>query len=297
MVSHGFQFTKANRNRKPEFRTKIRVCEVNQKKTLIKSADSPEAFEFLRKIIEKEQISKSFFRHNAEVVTGTLKGENIHYPYLNYPTLEELIGQAIKDGDSDFGAGLIREYLGLLQKLPSQRCRPEAFMKEFENHSGSSTKELHCLIVGPIDSIPCNILVNPKSWHILDHEWTYEFPTPSAFVAYRGIYSLVIRLQKLIQSQVSREHPVSLFCGYGNNRTYIPIGWLDLLLSMEIPLEKMSYWEWVFQRKIRINARMGRLRLKKKPKMLCSVKKSPFFVLSLIWIYRTLRRKCMRNAY
>jgi len=299
------KFIKANEKRKPKFRINIRISEENQKKIFIKSADIPEAYEFLQEILQKENLSREFFGDHAKVVTGNLKGEQIYYPYLDYPTLEDLISENISKGDKTFGRSFIEEYIRFINKLPSSECIPDGFMKLF----GIRTEEFECLLpclkIGPIDCIPSNILVNEQFWYIIDHEWTIEHSIPIDFLIYRGIYSLIIHLQEHIQAYVSNEQPVVLFSGYGKNRTYIPISWLELLRSTNIPIATLYYWEWLFQSKANISTKLGRLRLKKNPRIISKVKPVSPLISALIFAcvglnkkyvkYMTILRNNMKN--
>ncbi|MFC1781151.1 hypothetical protein ACFLZ8_02680, partial [Planctomycetota bacterium] len=73
--------------------------------------------------------------------------------------------------------------------------------------------------------------------------------------------------------------------GYGNNKQYIPVVWLEMLHTMEIPIEDMARWEMQFQnhilsvkKSLLLSLREeikfhfhGGLRLKKNPKALTKV--------------------------
>jgi len=296
MPSRCLGFIGANRRRKKVFRINSRICEENQNRVFVKSADNDDAIPFLQKIVQRDKLAREFFRGYAAVITGTLKGSFLFYPYLNQPTLEVLVADEIKRGDAGFGMTFVEDYTGFVQRLPSKKCRPEGFIKEFGIPSYELAKPVRCLLFGPLDCIPRNILVDDESWYIVDHEWTYEFPIPTDFLIYRGIYSLAINLQECIQSHATSERPVALFCGYGRHRTYIPHSWLKLIRSTEIPLERLAHWNWLFQSKVLPSSRQVHLRLKARPKMLQNVKcPSVEMIFSEMWrkikpnqIYRSL---------
>lgn len=294
MLSDNMHFETPNKKRKPEFRINTRIDELGQNKVLIKSADNPSAFDFIETIIQRENLSKQFFGDYAEVITGTLRGGRIYYPYLNYPTLEELIAEAIRKDDGAFGTSIIEEYKRFLDKLPSKESRPMEFMRELGIHNEELKVPVRCFLIGPIDCIPANILVNGKSWYVIDHEWTYGFPMPIDFLIYRGVYSLIIHLQKLIQSHISIEKPAVLFSGYAKNRTYMPFCWLTLLHSTKMPIEKLCRWEWLFQSKVNVSAKLGRLRLKETPRIVTSVKPVSPWISALISICSWLRWRSIR---
>jgi len=264
--------------RKPQFRLTHNISEQNNKKLFIKSAATEDAYDFLQDVIKKEKISRHFFGDKATVISGTLRDNCIYYPYIEYPTVEQLIIDDINIDNRNFGISIIHKYISFISNLPSKECRPERFIEEFGISYNEFKKPVNCLLFGPIDCIPSNILVNHNTWYIIDHEWTYEFPIPIDFIIYRGIYSLVIHLQELIKSKVSKEHPVTLLQGYGNNRTYFPLSWLEIVMSMEIPIKKLVNYERLFQKKAFVMNKPTHLRLKNPPEKIFSIKPIPFWI-------------------
>jgi hypothetical protein len=291
MQPTNIQTLHTNNSRKNKYRLNIRIEQHGQDKFFIKSTDSHESSEFLKLLIYRENLARQFFGREAEVVKGMLKENAIYYPYLPYPTLEDLLIQAIEGGDSSFGAALIVDYIDFIHKLPNKICLPEDFMRDFGICSKEIPNPVHCFPIAPIDCVPSNILIGERSWYIVDHEWTYEYPIPSDFITYRGIYSLVIRLQDYILYNISYRHPVVLFCGYGQNRTYIPCSWLELIPSSEISIKQFYFWEHLFQQKVNINFNSGFLRLKNNPKRLYCVPNIRSWVSILISKCSGLRRK------
>ena len=279
-------FRESNKRRKDQFRLTIRICEENQKKYFIKTADNEEALNFLHLMIKREHLAQDFFGGLAEVIVGTLKNDSIYYPYLSYPTMDNVITEIMKTGDSDFGLSMINEYISLLRALPSIQCVPHDFVNEFNIPAKQLSVPVRCLARGPIDLIPPNILIGDHIWHVVDNEWFYNFPIPVEWVIYRGIVSLIGNLQQHIQSKVSEKHPVVLFSGYGKNRSYIPVVWLQFIETLKIPIQNLSYWNYLFQSKVLLNQKKGHLRLEKKPIIISSLK-CPFheIVFSAIWHY------------
>ncbi len=242
------------------------IYEKNRKRQFIKNADCDEARGFLQIIVERDNIAKEFFKGFAKVLVGSLKEDAIHYPYLFHQTLESMIANAIVKGDANYGIRFIEEYIRFIGRLPAEKILPDEFMKKLGIPHNHIIEPVSCLLSAPLDCIPCNILVDGQSWFVIDNEWTQNFPMPVDFLIYRAIYSLVINLQSVIQSNVSREKPVALFCGYGLNRVYIPYNWLEVMNSSEIQIDRFHLWERYFKDDILIGKNRGRLRLKRKPK-------------------------------
>ena len=275
------RFWGANKVRKPEYQTNVEICVKDQEKIVIKRAESCKAKAFIQEIVKKEIWAKSFLAGKAEVVTGRLDGSCLYYPYIDLPSLEDLIAKAIEDGDPDFGRSLIEDYKHFLYNLPVETCVPDEFMRKFNIKSRVSIKPVDCLRTALLDCIPRNIKVSKEKWYIIDNEWTYDFPLPIDYLLFRGIIALITDLQAQVQHGVSKDKPVAIFRGYGRRRQYIPCSWLEILRTMKIAIDEMAYWEIQFQnhilspsknlrvrlrRNAKMNTRVARLRHKKNPK-------------------------------
>ena len=257
-------FISANMERKSKYRINRKIYKSGRKKQFIISPDNNEAIEFLHKIVKRETLAKKYFGKKAKVVTSRFKDNNLIYPYIPFPNMTDLLAQSISDGDPDFGRKWIDEYIQFLLKLPSKKCIPEEFMKELGIASGEITSPVNCLNCGIVDCVPHNILIDQSSnkYYVIDNEFIYDFPVPTDFLIWRAISTLVFDLQDQIQSHVSRERPVVIFCGHGINRHYIPVSWLNIPKKLEIPLRQQTQWASAFQNKIFSHKTKINLRLK-----------------------------------
>lgn len=262
------RFKGADRLRKPEYQTNVEICVKDQEKIVIRKAESSKAEAFIREIAKKEIRAKRFLAGKAEVVTGRLDGSRLYYPYIDLPSLGDLIAKAIEDGDPDSGRSLIEDYKHFLYNLPVETCVPDEFMREFNIKSRTSIKPVDCLRKALLDCIPRNIKVSKEEWYIIDNEWTYDFPLPIDYLIFRGIVALIGDLQAQIQHEVSKDKPAAIFRGYGKRRQYIPCSWLEILQTMKIPIDEMAYWEIQLQDHILSRSRSLRVRLKRNAKML-----------------------------
>jgi len=264
------RFIGANMVRRSEFRTNKQICHNERERLFVLSADNDNSMKFLHEIVGQEALAKRYFGDHAEVVTGSLDGNSLIYSYIPFPTIVELMAEGIADGDLGFGRLWIDEYLRFLLKLPTKWCVPKEFMKEMGLAHREVSKTRRCFCCGIIDCVPHNILVDEKTgkWNIIDNEFTYDYPVPVDFLIWRAIYTLVVDLQEHIQSHVCERRPVVLFCGYGKNRTYMPLNWLDVLRSLEISPKQQARWFIAFQNRILRHKTHLHFRLKKKPRVL-----------------------------
>lgn len=306
------RFVGANQVRKPHYQTYIEICQKNQEKIVIRKAETSKARAFIQEIAKREVLANSLLAGKAEVVTGRLDGSCLYYPYIDLPSLDDLIAQAIENGDPSFGKSLIEDYRHFLYSLPIETCIPDKFMREFAIKPGIGNKPVNCLQKALLDCIPRNIKVSKEKWYIIDNEWTYDFPLPIDYLIFRGIAALITDLQAQIQCKVSKDTPVAIFRGYGKTRQYIPFSWLEILRRMEVPVDEMECWERQFQNhvwaaskklwvRLKKNAKMlingGRLRLKENPKLLTRVsineiKTSP----EILYKIRSLLRKAKNGV-
>jgi len=280
------RFVGANPVRKPQYQTYFEIWQKDQEKMFIRKAETTKAEPFIKEIAKREVLAGSLIAEKAQVVTGRIDGSCLYYPYINYPSLQDLLADTIETGDLGFGKSIIEDYRQFLYNLPTKTCIPNEFMSEFDIKPKIGTKPVTCLQKALLDCIPRNIKVSKEKWYIIDNEWTYDFPLPIDYLIFRGILALVTDLQPQIQCAVSKDKPLAVFGGYGKTRQYIPFSWLEILQKMEIPIEDMAYWEkqlqkhvWSSNKTLRVSLRekfeaitgFGRLRLKKNPKPLSRI--------------------------
>jgi len=262
-----------HRNRKHEFKLDSYILLEGGRRVFIKKATTAEAVGALKEIAARENKAKEFFKDTGKVITGTLKGDCIHYPFLDFPSLESLIDQSICNGEMSVGANYISDYIRFLQRLPAVEFYPLAFIDKFHIPSSHISNPIKCFTSGPIDCIPSNILVDKSSWYILDHEWFFDFPIPADLLIYRGIISLMSRLQLNIRAATCKQCPAALYDGYGKMRNYIPLSWLNLLReATTIPLHHLADWNWLFQKQILLYEKRPHLRLRGTPKHYVNIK-------------------------
>jgi len=265
------RFWAANQGRKPEFRTNVQICVDDEKKYVVRSADNDKSIQFIGEIAQRELLAENFFKGKAEVVTGQPDGSGLRYRFIEFPSLEELIVDAIEKEDASFGKSLVEGYIRFLETLPVKECVPERFIQEFHLPSGEITQPVKCLACAVFDCVPHNIKVGPQNWYIIDNEWTFDYPMPIDYLAFRGILMIAANLQSYIKTYASKDQPVVLFRGYGKNREYIPLSWAEILQALKIPVNNLIRWETNFQNYVNVRQQTSRLRLSRKPKVLTRV--------------------------
>ena len=213
---------------------------------LCKRPGTPEAEAFLAVVAEREQLAAEYFGQAAKVVTGTRTASEIRYPFLALPTLEECIVQYLQDGQVNEADAAVERYCQFIRNLPTARTCPRAFLAALGLPAKSVRGELTCLRAGPIDLVPANILIASDCWHLVDHEWFFEFPVPVDLVIYRGIANLAGNAQDAIRVN-ARNTRLTLLSGGWAAGTCIPMAWLKMIATDAVTLKTLSYWNMSFQ--------------------------------------------------
>jgi 2-polyprenyl-3-methyl-5-hydroxy-6-metoxy-1,4-benzoquinol methylase len=288
------RFIGANMARKSELKTNKQIYRNGSEKMFVLSADDDEGIGFIQKVAGREALAKKYFDGYAEVVTGKIEGNNLIYPYVPFPTIVELMAEAIANGDLKFGRFWIDEYLRFLLKLPVKRCIPQEFFRQMGVLDNQNNEALSCFSLGIIDCVPHNILFDKGGgrYCVIDNEFTYDFPIPVDFLIWRAINTLVVDLQSQIQSNVREDRPVTVYSGHGINREYIPVAWVDVLSNLKIPVKQQARWSAAFENGILRHKINVRYRLKSKPKAIGRVSIAEINVKENItdMIYKYLRK-------
>ena len=102
-------------------------------------------------------------------------------------TLEQRALELYADGRSEEAFSLIRELTALINEKATE---PFAVTPEFEAvfQIGHYAREAVSAPITDLDMTPENILVSEDGtqWTLIDYEWTFRFPIPAEFVAYRA---------------------------------------------------------------------------------------------------------------
>ncbi len=283
-----------NNHRKFHLKLDSFVIQEGSNRAFVKKAVNVDAIPLLSVILDREKKAKEFFKGYAEVITGTLGDDCIRYPFLNFPSIEKLVADALLNSKVPLTEEILNAYIQFLHRLPTMECYPDRFITEFGIDSKQINKPILCFTMGPIDCIPSNILVDQHSWYTIDHEWFFDFPIPFDLLVYRGIVSLVNRLQEQLQTATCKENPCVLFDGYGKNRTYIPLAWLQLLQSnTTTPLQYLADWSWHFQNQILQYKKKGvNLRLEENPRYYKKIK-PPVIEIIFSECYRFLKKNAL----
>lgn len=135
-----------------------------------------------------EQYQNSKFTFNKCQRTD----EGIELEFVKGETLAEVADKLIYAGKSEEAKDLIFDVIGEIYKVNEKQ--EFKLSKEFVEVFGKvdfqktiSDEKIDCAKVSDIDMLMNNIMQGNK-WTVIDYEWSFNFPVPLKFIAYRLIH-------------------------------------------------------------------------------------------------------------
>lgn len=113
--------------------------------------------------------------------------EGVQLEYLTGTTLEDELDGLMAQGRTEETVEILCQYLDEVKKgftLESFEMT-DSFREAFGDVQ--LPRELLCAQVADIDMVLNNVLIQ-DGWNVIDYEWTFDFPIPYHFVAYRILH-------------------------------------------------------------------------------------------------------------
>lgn len=139
---------------------------------------------------------------NSEIVFCECKaeGDGIRFPFIKGDTLQDVLELAVKRNDIAAVTEIIKEYIRRIRKYGGNEAfvMTDSFAEVFGKAKLNTAME--CAKISDIDMIFSNILVawdetdtaepdiQKTLFHVIDYEWTFDFPIPKDFMIYRALY-------------------------------------------------------------------------------------------------------------
>jgi hypothetical protein len=232
-----------------KFRTRTLLTEEAGKKVIRKFATTEEAAAFLKAIITLEKTNIEYLKGQFDVLCGHLESDHIKYEYLPYPSLYQKIAHELKEDRFEKADELLRLFVQKVRLLSRLHTCPKEFLLMTTQDTVVDYKvELDCLSHGLLDLIPDNILISRDRWIVIDHEWSFDFPVPVAFVLFRGIKDMVFALQHEIRKCTKKTHPAVGIFTRGLRTYYFPKEWIKYVVDPHISFAQMLRWQMGFRR-------------------------------------------------
>ena len=172
--------------------TEIRQDE-NGKRYVIKRPYSPEANAHVASIYNWfNKLSAVYQDSKLRMNSCELKEGRVIFEYLVGRTLEEKLDFLLFRGEQELFLELMTQYFSIILNTSSQK--PFEMTEEFRQVFGKGIVPigLKSEAVTNIDMIFGNVMIG-NEWHVIDYEWTFEFPIPVNFIVYRAIFFYLAR--------------------------------------------------------------------------------------------------------
>lgn len=185
-------YTKYSGGRAPDFAIRTRIADgENGKLILYKTAEYPQGEKHIRHIYEaKEKLEEHWAdRKMFHVNQSVLKGDKLFFEYLEGVTLEEELDRLLESGETEKALHEIEKIM--LALITDGGTTKFQMTPEFREVFGEvSVPEFVCAAeTADVDLIFSNILLDKDgNYHVLDYEWTFFFPVPAEFIAYRALH-------------------------------------------------------------------------------------------------------------
>lgn len=113
--------------------------------------------------------------------------DSVELEFLTGETLEEVADRLLLAGKIDEVKALIEKVIVEIFKVNKNITfeKTEEFVKVFGDVKLSEDWE--CAKISDVDMILSNIIDGEK-WEVIDYEWSFDFPVPLAFIAYRLVH-------------------------------------------------------------------------------------------------------------
>lgn len=184
------------RDNKFKIRTDI-IRKEDGSKIVNKTALTREAKNHIIKLFENYKLLDELFADSKIYINKCIKNNNVaSFEFIEGVTLEEELDKLLCKKDYIGIINKIQEYANILRrKMGKYRF---SICDEFESVFGNIhiKSSLECCDINDIDLNFNNILVVKDSWHIIDYEWTFNFPIPLNFIIYRAIFWYIQNAEK-----------------------------------------------------------------------------------------------------
>ncbi len=183
-------YAKYSNGRAPRFAIQTRIAQAGDGKFLYKTAEYPEGEAHIRHMAKAKEALERQWGGNGPCLVNQcrLEGDRILFEYLEGVTLEEKLDGLLAHGRLEEAAdGIKRAVRAILDDGTEEFRVTDEFREVFGDVS--LPWRLKAPKAADIDLVFSNILIGADGRrHVLDYEWTFLFPVPAEYVAYRALH-------------------------------------------------------------------------------------------------------------
>lgn len=182
-------YTKYSNDRAPEFQIRTDILlKDNGEKAFIKSAVNEKACAHIERLFDIHNGLKQCFEKTIFVPNSIGRNENgCEFQFIKGVSLEELLDASFVSDDYGVFQELYSTFLDNIYLAANTKFEPGAKYNEVFGE-WKLEGEYDSMPMTNIDVIFPNVLVKDGKWNIIDYEWSFDFPIPVKFVAFRAIH-------------------------------------------------------------------------------------------------------------
>lgn len=182
-------YTKYANERAEKFSVRTDIIEEEGKKYIIKTPVNSQAKKHvfcMCRIYEK--MSSVCEAGGFKLAPCKEQGTGAAFNFICGDTLEEKLDMLLMDGKTEQAEKELLEYCHQVYDMFSKE--PFQVTEEFREIFGNVQlrENLLCAEVNNIDMVAGNLIFNGEEKYIIDYEWSFFFPVPSAFIIYRILH-------------------------------------------------------------------------------------------------------------
>ena len=181
-------FSKLAARRRPEYRicTDI-VRQPDGRQYVVKRAAGPEARAHVERLPDHgRRLGAILASTSLRVNRCTPSASGMRFDFLEGPSLADECLARLRAGDEAAFLGQMQRFVEVVRALAVQPFRvTPGFRRVFGSirlPDGLMSAE-----TSDIDLVLPNIIVHGGAWHVIDYEWTFDFPIPIDFVLFRTL--------------------------------------------------------------------------------------------------------------
>lgn len=218
-------YARSHLSRIPSFRVLTRIVRVGTKIKVIKSPLDEQAVTHVESMITNASLIGKIYKHQFKVLKGKKTKHGIEYPFVEQPSLEFLIEQALVSRDFDTVHSLFEQGMAMINALPEYHATDNedlsSYYKVFFGQPMNPNQSK--VFPGTIDITAGNILMTRPLPTLIDYEWIFPFPVEREMVLFRYLWSLATRFSGLFVSYSSQFDLIEVEPA----RVVIPRQWLE----------------------------------------------------------------------
>lgn len=176
------------RNREFAVRTEI-LENIDGKRSVKKTPLYPEGKAHVADLMEKyRRLEPDYEKVGLFCNRAEADGESVRLEYLMGESMEEYLDALLNRKKKEEAEKLLKQYIEKIQALPGQEsfCMTEDFKEVFGDAKGLET--MASVSNANIDMVCQNVMMDENRWTMIDYEWTFFFPVPTAFLVYRVLH-------------------------------------------------------------------------------------------------------------